>query len=270
MATMASGGSSFEDPHGLVHVLVGGSQGTMTPISFSGFDPAFYLHHCNVDRLVAMWQAIYPNAWFTPTTDNSGSWSIYPGTAVTGNTPLAPWTTGDKKTPWTSNTARYTETLGYSYPETQKYLFSTPAKYAANVTAAVNKLYNADGSRGTIIPGARVISYREWSVNIAVPNSALGESFSVTVSVAGTSIGKLTVMALPVLAPGTGATANGRYTLTGDLGGNNPEDVASVVAYLKANLTYSVVKSVSGIPSLLSFWKLTISSPVEWWFLLTK
>lgn len=28
-----------------------------------GFDPIFYLHHCNVDRLYAFWEYVYPNYW---------------------------------------------------------------------------------------------------------------------------------------------------------------------------------------------------------------
>ena len=28
-----------------------------------GFDPIFFLHHCNVDRLYAFWEYLYPNYW---------------------------------------------------------------------------------------------------------------------------------------------------------------------------------------------------------------
>ena len=31
-----------------------------------GFDPAFYLHHCNIDRLLSLWSAINPGIWVTP------------------------------------------------------------------------------------------------------------------------------------------------------------------------------------------------------------
>lgn len=31
----------------------------------SAFDPIFYLHHCNVDRLFALWSAINPGVWVT-------------------------------------------------------------------------------------------------------------------------------------------------------------------------------------------------------------
>uniref|UniRef100_A0A6B2L294 Tyrosinase copper-binding domain-containing protein n=1 Tax=Arcella intermedia TaxID=1963864 RepID=A0A6B2L294_9EUKA len=45
--------SKFEAaPHSNVHNWLGGNMGT----SFSTYDPIFYLHHSNVDRLYVMWQ----------------------------------------------------------------------------------------------------------------------------------------------------------------------------------------------------------------------
>jgi len=45
--------------HNLVHLWVGGNNGTMLP-STSPNDPIFFLHHANVDRLWAVWQARNP------------------------------------------------------------------------------------------------------------------------------------------------------------------------------------------------------------------
>lgn len=33
---------------------------TVYLILHSDFDPIFYLHHCNVDRIIAFWEHIYP------------------------------------------------------------------------------------------------------------------------------------------------------------------------------------------------------------------
>lgn len=30
---------------------------------YAGFDPIFYLHHANIDRILALWEYIYPNYW---------------------------------------------------------------------------------------------------------------------------------------------------------------------------------------------------------------
>jgi tyrosinase len=42
--------------HNIVHVFIGGSAGTRS----SPNDPAFFLLHCNVDRLWAIWQRLHP------------------------------------------------------------------------------------------------------------------------------------------------------------------------------------------------------------------
>ena len=28
-----------------------------------GFDPLFYIHHCSIDRILAFWEAVYPDYW---------------------------------------------------------------------------------------------------------------------------------------------------------------------------------------------------------------
>jgi tyrosinase len=48
--------------HNRVHVWVGGSMGPMS----SPNDPVFFLHHCNVDRLWAEWQAAHPTVPYKP------------------------------------------------------------------------------------------------------------------------------------------------------------------------------------------------------------
>ena len=42
--------------HGAVHVLVGGPE-NMGEIPYAGNDPIFWMHHCNIDRLWASWNA---------------------------------------------------------------------------------------------------------------------------------------------------------------------------------------------------------------------
>lgn len=71
-----SGGTSGNlenNPHNLVHVYVGGNApdgqtyGLMSDPGLAGLDPIFYLHHCNIDRMWATWNAT-PNA--NPTDTN--------------------------------------------------------------------------------------------------------------------------------------------------------------------------------------------------------
>ena len=53
--------STGQSMHNGLHVWVGGNwfagtRGQMSSPAYSPFDPIFYLHHCNIDRLWAMWQ----------------------------------------------------------------------------------------------------------------------------------------------------------------------------------------------------------------------
>lgn len=49
----------FEVAHNLIHALVGGnSTYGLSSLSYSAFDPIFYLHHSNVDRIWAIWTAL--------------------------------------------------------------------------------------------------------------------------------------------------------------------------------------------------------------------
>ncbi|HSV64864.1 MAG TPA: tyrosinase family protein [Mycobacteriales bacterium] len=51
-----AGLASGNQLHNGLHGWVGGPNGHMSSLTGSPFDPIFYLHHCNIDRLWAMWQ----------------------------------------------------------------------------------------------------------------------------------------------------------------------------------------------------------------------
>ena len=53
---------ALEQPHGAVHVWVGGERGHMGDIPFAAFDPIFWAHHTMVDRLWRVWQLNHPGA----------------------------------------------------------------------------------------------------------------------------------------------------------------------------------------------------------------
>ena len=49
----------FEIAHNHIHALVGGTEPySMSSLEYSAFDPIFMLHHSNVDRIWATWQAL--------------------------------------------------------------------------------------------------------------------------------------------------------------------------------------------------------------------
>ncbi|KAK4690189.1 hypothetical protein P7C71_g6534, partial [Lecanoromycetidae sp. Uapishka_2] len=136
--------NSIENMHNGIHLLVGNG-GHMAIIPFSAFDPIFWLHHANVDRLLAIWQAIHPDSYTTPEVNTVGTQTIAPGTIDDINSPLTPFHSDNAGTLYTSATVRSTRTFGYTYPEVIDWNVNA-TQLSSNVRANVNKLYNPTGS----------------------------------------------------------------------------------------------------------------------------
>ena len=156
---------SLEGIHNNLHAYSGGFAkdprvpfyGHMANVPVAAFDPIFWVHHCNVDRLLAIWQTLFPaafspNYWFDTKDQelkDKGTWSIKPGTTDTPNTPLAPFHKNQAGTSFDSNDVRSWFALGHTYPELQpwdpKHQESghfSPEKYLSNVRTAVTDLYD--------------------------------------------------------------------------------------------------------------------------------
>jgi Common central domain of tyrosinase len=98
--------NALEQLHNTVHVWVGGS---MLPMS-SPDDPVFFLHHCNVDRIWAMWESRNPG-------------SIASGWPPAGQGPdgqhlddvLTPWNGANGASRMTSRQTLEFKSLGFTY-----------------------------------------------------------------------------------------------------------------------------------------------------------
>ncbi|OJD29174.1 tyrosinase central domain containing protein [Diplodia corticola] len=69
---------SLEGIHNSVHNCIGGNNflsglGHMAYVSVAAFDPVFWLHHCNVDRLLYLWQCSNPDKWITQIGGDDGA-----------------------------------------------------------------------------------------------------------------------------------------------------------------------------------------------------
>ncbi|EPS38104.1 hypothetical protein H072_8125 [Dactylellina haptotyla CBS 200.50] len=149
---------SLEAIHNEIHGIVGGG-GHMSWNTVSSFDPIFWLHHCNVDRLFAIWQVIYPTSWFdSPSAqlrDDRGTWSIPAGTRETPNTPLTPFHKDNMGGVFNSNEIRDWNRFGSSYTELQQWLPKyrdasgqfNPTLYRNDVIDQVTNLYSRVQSR---------------------------------------------------------------------------------------------------------------------------
>ncbi|KAG8527171.1 uncharacterized protein KY384_008601 [Bacidia gigantensis] len=77
---------SIENIHNGIHTLIGNG-GHMAIVPYSAFDPIFWLHHTNVDRLIAIWQAIYPDSWINSSEVTAGgTFTDAPGSSEDANT----------------------------------------------------------------------------------------------------------------------------------------------------------------------------------------
>jgi tyrosinase len=195
-----NGGYSLETEHDDPHALLGGSNGTMFPIELSGFEPGFWLHHAMVDRLYSLWAILNPDSYVEPEPADEKTFTTAVGDIEDVNSPLSPFHADRQGTFWTANTAIYTETLNYAYPETVKLAGETDADVLAKVTAAINALYGPKAAPPPTklrrYPGvarrrpASILSsrtgapnitgtYREYTSSLTFPQSSLPGPYTI-------------------------------------------------------------------------------------------
>ncbi|KAK6543666.1 hypothetical protein TWF694_000404 [Orbilia ellipsospora] len=180
---------SLEAIHNEIHGITGGG-GHMSWNTVSAFDPIFWLHHCNVDRLFAIWQAVYatnPNAWFGAAAvqirDDRGTWSIAAGTYETSETPLAPFHKDQSNGIFSSNDIRDWTRFGSSYPELQPWLPKyrdqsgqfNPTLYRNDVVQQVTNLYSRVRPRvqRTQVPRNRLFAASQTGPQHGGPTTSL-------------------------------------------------------------------------------------------------
>lgn len=182
-----------------------------------GFDPIFWLHHSNVDRLLQLWSSRHPGVWVTEGHVKGGTITIPPNATVNdqtgssvvsfsfacmfetnshigtsaglvyfiGLTPFIQTTSGVVSNYWTSDYTRTTEILKYSYPEYDNIDITNTSAVKYAMTALTNNLYgNSDQlnairtlSTGAADPDSS--RYFDWTARINVNQHALGASFAV-------------------------------------------------------------------------------------------
>jgi tyrosinase len=125
---------------GNVHNMVGG-YGHMYYPEVSAFDPIFWLHHANVDRLLAMWQVLNPDKYIEPAVNVWGTYYESPGTVESGGSSLAPFHSDNGTSMWTSDTVRDLSVFNYAYPEIP-YWGMNATELANYVRLQVNMKYN--------------------------------------------------------------------------------------------------------------------------------
>jgi tyrosinase len=162
------------------------------------------LHHSNVDRLIAMWQAVYYNeSTMSSTTLTNGAFGSPKGNA-TPNTPLKPFFLDTKSTFHTSRTAAETETFGYTYPEINDWS-KTKDELRDFVINRVNVLYgdgptnvpkqNVQGlvkGRGPVLPSVA------YTAEVQVERSEVPLPCSIDVRLEDHTLATISLLGMPL------------------------------------------------------------------------
>ncbi|KAF2642681.1 Di-copper centre-containing protein [Massarina eburnea CBS 473.64] len=113
-ATLARVGN-LESIHNPIHNAF--FPGHMSPSSVAAYDPIFWFHHANVDRQIALFQAVFPDTYLESCEAATATYTIQTGTSLDSNSALTPFHKNAAGDFWTSSSSRNIVDLGYTYPE---------------------------------------------------------------------------------------------------------------------------------------------------------
>ncbi|KAF9876073.1 tyrosinase 2 [Colletotrichum karsti] len=146
MVSSQSQGANFEGPHGEVHVGAACGQ-DLVYLSTSAFEPLFWLHHTNVDRLIAYWQALhFENATMHFSYPSSQLFATPWGTITTPQSPMQPFIGRDG--PLTSESVTHIRDWGYTYAPIRPW-DEAPGETKMAVSRTVNSLYGPQQPEGS-------------------------------------------------------------------------------------------------------------------------
>ncbi|KAI1095615.1 Di-copper centre-containing protein [Rostrohypoxylon terebratum] len=178
-------GLSLEAPHNVIHNAVGGS---FSSIDITAFDPLFMLHHANVDRLAALWQAAHPgNTYQSQTYASGGLYGTARGENVTAESPVKPFYRTDGKTFHTGISTSSVEAFGYTYPELQ----SQGSDQSADIASRINSLYGNDYDDTTSMG-------QDWFVDVAANRSELELPCNIDVHLGEVFAGRVSLLTMPM------------------------------------------------------------------------
>ncbi|KAF8316023.1 uncharacterized protein EI90DRAFT_3021715 [Cantharellus anzutake] len=171
------GTSSLEAVHDTIHNIVGFNGHFNSGLG--AFDPLFFLHHSQVDRLLSLWSTLHPDVWVHEN-EPTGSEGSPPPALYPFRKPKDEGEDTDKW--WTSAEIRSHETFNHTYPE---YLDKNGGlvpndKLKAHIRTEVDKLYGKYSIFGDE-PTGETRSALSWSVRILSKRFVIDKSFSVFV-----------------------------------------------------------------------------------------
>lgn len=265
VSNKANGGTigNFETLHDGLHNAFG--LGHMGIVEVSAFDPVFWFHHANMDRIFALYQYRYPDTWVEDSAQAKGTFAVAKGAIEGPASPLVPFHMNALGDMWTATTSRNWTSFGYTYPE----LMSNPSNQT--FTATLNKLYKPstqglNNSTNTTFPAPgsgtgnnstanSTTKATDWLCEVKMPTD-IQISYSVRAFLGEPDadpknwptdpnyVGQLASMSSPRMSSDVIVTGNIVLTerlaqkhQSGELKSLDKEDVA---AYLKANFSWRI------------------------------
>ncbi len=153
------------------------------------------LHHANVDRVWAYWQALKPSLGsMTQYYRGSARFATVSGTTITPQSALQPFRRSATEF-HTSDSVKSIQTLGYSYPELE-FWAKTPEQIRDDVSRLINKLYGPNIANTPSL-GRRAETVTRYFAKIGVDVSEIERPCSIDIIVNGTHAGSMIVMTQP-------------------------------------------------------------------------
>ncbi|KAK6539639.1 hypothetical protein TWF694_009845 [Orbilia ellipsospora] len=174
---------SIESIHDSVHGIVGGN-GHMAVVYASGHDPLFMLHHCNVDRIFAIWQTLNPDSYTTSQVSLFGTRTIEAGSTENVGTDLKPFHRTQSAF-WTSALVKNHTVFWYNYPELSDMGTVPDYRLRSRLRIRIQALYGSSAPQSTLRDTAtskralqnragntpqlvRDKKYHEWTTNVRI------------------------------------------------------------------------------------------------------
>ncbi|KAG5663138.1 hypothetical protein KAF25_001074 [Fusarium avenaceum] len=194
-ASTGANGASLEQIHNAIH-WDASCAGQFLATEFSGFDPIFWMHHTQVDRLWAYWQAMHPNQLsFTGSYSGGSRYSTPQGTRITPTSPLNPFYKS-RGNFHTSESVKNIKGFGYTYPGLE-YWHMSAAQLSSSAKTTINRLYGSGSSRRRDNEERADSKTTRYFANVELDVTEVERPAQVNVYVSGKLVGGLVVMRQP-------------------------------------------------------------------------
>ncbi|KAJ8124503.1 hypothetical protein O1611_g9137 [Lasiodiplodia mahajangana] len=243
MASMAGSGPSFESPHNAIHNSVGGS---FLSLDLTSFDALFLIHHCNLDRLAAMWMASHYDTLQGQPFTSQGLYSTAKGEIITAGSPLKPFYQADGRTFHTGRTMEATEAFGYTYQD----IPGEDQGRKEGVIVQINRLYGGPTTTWKLTNAST--SRREWFIEVQVDRADLQLPCSINVYLGDHLAGRTILLSMPKTGVAHDELPLSRVINFLDIDRNEPKTIErKLISALHANVTKDgSMLDLRDIPSL--------------------